>query len=176
VLANEDSMLQRGPPSADPRWRFLRKDEHLRWQGFIAGYTAQDAELATQRWPVARRIVSIMHEAGVPIMTGTDSPMPGVYPGYSLHDEMAMLVESGLTAREALRSATLAPAQFLGIAAVSGLVATGKRADLVLLDANPLVDIANTRRIAAVVFNGRYLPRTELDREMAVLAARNAGH
>jgi imidazolonepropionase-like amidohydrolase len=162
ALANEDAM-QDLPPRADSRWRLLRADEHARWENFLAGYTAQDAALAKQRWPVARRIVSAMHRAGVAIMTGTDSPMPGVYPGYALHDEMAMLVESGLTPREALRSATIVPAQFLGISATSGSVAVGKRADLVLLDADPTRDIRNTRRINSVLIDGRLLRRADLD-------------
>jgi imidazolonepropionase-like amidohydrolase len=163
VLANEDSMQQHLPPSADSRWRLLRTDEHTRWENFLAGYTAQDAALAKQRWPVAGRIVSAMHQAGVPIMAGTDSPMPGVYPGFALHEEMAMLVESGLTPREALRAATFAPAQFLGIANKSGSIAVGKRADLVLLDADPTKDIRNTRRINAVLIDGRLLRRADLD-------------
>jgi imidazolonepropionase-like amidohydrolase len=162
VLANEDSMPEGGPPSADPRWRFLRADEHTRWESFLAGYTAADAALAKRRWPVARRIVSAMHQAGVPIMAGTDSPMPGVYPGYALHEELALLCEAGLSAREALRSATLAPAEFLGIAADAGSVAVGKRADLVLLDADPSKDIRNTRRINAVLLDGRLLRRDSL--------------
>jgi imidazolonepropionase-like amidohydrolase len=67
------------------------------------------------------------------------------------------------------------PAQWLGTLPDRGTVETGKRADLVLLDANPLEAITNTRRITAVIFNGRYLPRAELDRQMAALAARNPG-
>lgn len=162
VLANEDA-LDRGSMSADPRWRYLRADERTRWQKFLAGYTAQDAALAQQRWPVAHRIVAAMHAAGVRILAGTDSPMPGVYPGFSLHEEMALLVESGLTPREALRSATLAPAEFLGIATTSGSIAAGKRADLVLLDADPTKDIRNSRRINAVLLDGRLLRRADLD-------------
>ena len=104
-----------------------------------------------------------MHKAGVAVMAGTDSPMPGVYPGFALHDEMALLVEAGLTPREALRSATFGPAQFLGIANTSGSVAVGKRADLVLLDADPTKDIRNTRRINAVLIDGRLLRRADLD-------------
>ena len=163
VLANEDSMREHAPPSDDERWRLLRADEHARWGNFLSGYTAQDAALAKRRWPVARQIVSAMHRAGVPIMAGTDSPMPGVYPGFALHDEMTMLVEAGLTPREALRSATFLPAQFLGIANTSGSVAVGKRADLVLLDADPTKDIRNTRRINALLIDGRLLRRVDLD-------------
>ena len=163
VLANEDAMYDNAPPSSDPRWPLLRADEHPRWEQFLAAYTAQDAALAKRRWPVARQIVSAMHKAGVPIMTGTDAPMPGVYPGFALHDEMAMLVEAGLTPREALRAATFAPAQFLGIASTSGSIEVGKRADLVLLEADPTQDIRNTRRINAVLLDGRLLRRADLD-------------
>jgi imidazolonepropionase-like amidohydrolase len=89
--------------------------------------------------------------------------MPGVYPGFALHEEMELLVESGLTPREALYSATLEPARFLGIADTSGSVAVGKRADLVLLDADPTTDIHNARRINAVLLGGRLLRRADLD-------------
>lgn len=163
VLADEDLLGKDGPPSTDPRWRYLRPDERARWQRFLDGYTAQDAELARRRWPVAREIVSAMHEAGVVIMAGTDSPMPGVYPGFALHEELELLVAAGLTSAEALRSATLEPARFLGIADKSGSVAVGKRADLLLLDADPIKDVRNTRRIHAVLLDGRLLRRTDLD-------------
>ena len=163
VLGNEDSMREHGPPSADPRWRFLRADERPRWERFLAGYTANDAALAKQRWPVARKIIAAMRQAGVPILTGTDGPMPGVYPGFSLHEEMAMLVDAGLTPRAALRAATFEPARFLGIAGAAGSVDVGMRADLVLLDADPTKDIRNTTRINAVILDGRLLRRADLD-------------
>ena len=175
VLADEDALAARGPPSADPRWRYLRADEHARWEQFLAGYTAQDAVLAKQRWPVARKIVSAMHQAHVPIMTGTDAPMPGVYPGFSLHEEMSMLVDSGLTPSDALRSATLVPAKFLGIAGAAGTVEVGMRGDLVLLDADPTKDIRNTRLINAVLFDGRLLRRTDLDALLEGAAEKGAG-
>jgi imidazolonepropionase-like amidohydrolase len=163
VLAHEDSIRTGGSPSDDPRWRYLRADERARWTRLLARGTSQDAALAKQRWLVSRRIVSAFHRAGVPFLTGTDTPMPKVYPGFSLHEEMALLVGSGLTPRQALRSATLGPAEFLGIAAATGSVAVGKRADLVLLDADPTKNIHNTRRINAVLLDGRLLRRTTLD-------------
>jgi imidazolonepropionase-like amidohydrolase len=163
VLANEDTLHENGPPNLDPRWRYLRADEHPRWEEFLAGYSAQDASLAKQRWPVARKIVLAMHQAHVPIMTGTDAPMPGVYPGFSLHEEMSMLVDAGMTPSDALRSATLVPARFLGIAGAAGTVEVGMRADLLLLDADPTRDIRNTRRINAVLLDGRLLRRADLD-------------
>ena len=107
--------------------------------------------------------MALFRRAGVPMMTGTDAPMPEVYPGFSLQDELARFVEAGYTPREALRAATLAPARFLGQEATSGSIAPGKRADLVLLTADPARDVRNTRRIDAVVLGGRLLRRAELD-------------
>lgn len=150
-------------PSNDPRWRLLRADEQARWERIFASPSAQNHALEKQRLDVALRIVSAMNKADVPIMAGTDTPMPNVYPGYSLHEELELLVESGLSPREALRAATLTPAVFLGIAADSGSVAVGRRADLVLLDADPTQDIRNTRRIDAVLIDGRLLRRVALD-------------
>jgi imidazolonepropionase-like amidohydrolase len=163
VLADEDAMQTHGAAEDDPRWRYLRADEQARWRQFLAGYTAQDAATAKLRWPVARHIVAAMHRAGVRIMTGTDAPMPGVYPGFSLHEEMALLVGAGFAPIAALRAATFAPAEFLGIAGVAGSVEVGMRADLVLLDADPAKDIRNTQRIHAVVLDGRLLRRDALD-------------
>ena len=105
-----------------------------------------------------------MHRAGVPFLAGTDTA-PGVYvmPGFSLHDELANFVEAGFTPMEALQTAISNPAKFLGAQAMFGSVETGKVADLVLLSANPLQDIRNTRKINAVVANGRLFDRAALD-------------
>jgi imidazolonepropionase-like amidohydrolase len=108
-----------------------------------------------------------INHAGVPILAGTDCPNPYVYPGFSLHDELGLLVHAGLTPAEALRTATINPARFLGLTDSLGVVATGKVADLVLLDGNPLQDIANTKRIRAVIQGGRLLDRSTLDRLLA---------
>jgi imidazolonepropionase-like amidohydrolase len=106
-----------------------------------------------------------MFRAGVPFMAGTDTAAGvHVFPGFSLHEELALFVRAGLTPLQALQTATRNPAQFLGRLADMGTVEKGKVADLVLLDANPLADIANTRRIRAVVLAGRYFGRTDLDR------------
>jgi len=101
--------------------------------------------------------------AGVPLLAGTDAGALFTYPGSSLHDELVQLVRAGLTPAAALRAATLDPARFLGAADSMGTVAAGKVADLVLLDADPLADIRNTQRIAAVVLRGRRLDRAALD-------------
>jgi imidazolonepropionase-like amidohydrolase len=96
-----------------------------------------------------------LKEAGVKLLAGTDMPQAFVYPGFSLHQELELLVRSGLTPLEALRTATYNPADFLSALDSLGTVAQGKLADLLLLDANPLTDIRNTRRIAVVIANGR---------------------
>jgi len=105
------------------------------------------------------RQVATMRRAGVHVLTGTDAPLRNSPPGFGLHEELTMLVRGGMSPFDALRSATWEPASYLGMLDSLGTVATGKVADLVLLDANPLVDIRNTRRIAAVIVNGRVLPR-----------------
>ena len=106
-----------------------------------------------------------MYRAGVPLMAGTDTAAGvHIFPGFSLHDELGWFVLAGLTPMQALQTATRNPAQFMGRLSDMGTVERGKLADLVLLDANPLEDIANTKRIRAVVLAGRYFGRAALDR------------
>jgi imidazolonepropionase-like amidohydrolase len=102
----------------------------------------------------ASRHVAQAHQAGVRLMAGTDTPDTFVFPGSSLHDELQMLVDAGLSPAEALRTATVAAAEFAGARARHGTVGAGQAADLVLLEGNPLEDIANTRRITGVFLAG----------------------
>lgn len=105
-----------------------------------------------------------LKDAGVRLLAGTDTPQPFVYPGFSLHDELGLLVKTGLTPLEALQTATINPPEFFGMQGALGTVEKGMTADLVLLDANPLTDIANTRRISAVIANGRLFDRAALNK------------
>jgi hypothetical protein len=116
-----------------------------------------------------------MHRAGVPFLAGTDSA-PGIYiiPGFSLHDELANFVEAGFTPMEALQTATSNAARFLGRDDL-GAVKPDGLADLVLLGANPLNDIQNTKKINAVVVNGSFLDRNALDRMLAQVEASAKG-
>ncbi len=149
----------------DPHWRYLRGDEQTRWERvFKEGYPTSGDTLAALRWDVSRQIVRTLHGAGVRILAGTDAPMPQVYPGFSLHKELELLVEAGLTRADGLRSATIWPAEFLGLSDTLGSITTGKRADLVLLEGNPLSDISQTQRIRAVILDGRLFERADLDR------------
>lgn len=101
--------------------------------------------------------------AGVKVLVGADAGDSFVFPGSSVHDEMAELVKVGLTPAQAPATATVRSAEFLGLGSEYGTVAAGRRTDLVLLAGNPLTDIGNTRRIDAVLFGGRVLPRCALD-------------
>ena len=115
------------------------------------------------------RQVAAMQRAGVHILTGTDAPLRNSPPGFGLHEEMALMVRGGMSPLEVLRAATIEPARYFGMLDSAGTVEPGKLADLVLLDADPLRDIANTRRIAAVVANGRLF--TPEDRARLLRAA-----
>jgi imidazolonepropionase-like amidohydrolase len=109
-------------------------------------------------------IVRKLRAANVPFLAGTDTPAGvDVIPGFSLHAELQRLVDAGFTPFEALQTATINPARFLGKTADLGTVAKGKIADLVLLDSDPTQDIGNTRKIAGVILNGRYFSRQDLD-------------
>lgn len=173
VIPHMEAGRPRAAPDVDPRWRYLRADERVRWRRGLADLDAKADAQAEKRWLVSRRIVSALHDAGVAILAGTDAPMPYIYPGFALHEELALLVESGLTPSEALNAATLAPARFFGLDATTGSVDVGKAADLVLLDADPLLDIRNTRRIDAVLLGERLLRRADLDALLESIADAN---
>src|SRR6185369_15654015 len=117
-----------------------------------------------KRWEMRSQIVGMMHRAGVQLIAGTDMGAVYVIPGFSIHDELQLMVEAGLSPLTVLQSATINPARFLGKEKELGTIEKGKLADLVLLEANPLENIKNTRRIAAVIVNGRYLPKESLQR------------
>jgi imidazolonepropionase-like amidohydrolase len=118
------------------------------------------------------KLMREMRESGVRIMAGSDVAVLNIFPGASLHEELRLFVDSlGMTPMEALTSATRKPAEWLGLADSVGTIASGKVADLVLLDADPLADIRNTRRIAAVVLRGRLYQRTQLDALLADVKA-----
>ena len=123
------------------------------WMRRAAGLSPSDSMVVRSYFSFDR--TRDLRDAGVKLLAGTDTPQAFIYPGFSLHDELALLVRSGLTPLEALRAATYNPAEYFGALDSLGTVSKGKLADLVLLDANPLVDIRNTRRISAVIANGR---------------------
>ncbi len=153
-------------PVTDPRVAkymspALRADYEARLKGATA---AAGDPLRKQLADADIRMVREMNRAGVKMLAGTDT----LSFGFDLHDELVLLVKAGLTPMQALQTATLNAAEFLGQAGSLGTVTPGKIADVVLLDANPLEAIENIRRIRAVVTDGRLLDRAALD---AMLAA-----
>ena len=125
---------------------------------------------AVAKWYLAQfqndmKLARAMHTAGVQMMAGSDSLDPFNFPGPSLHEELKLLTEVGFTPRQALQAATSKPAEFLNGTGEGGWgsIQPGRNADLVLLEADPLTDIANTKKIAAVILRGNLLTRGDLD-------------
>jgi hypothetical protein len=151
----------------DGRLRYIPRPMLQRWSERISNRNGSDNGTAKRLFQKELEIVGAMQKAGVPILAGTDTGNPFCFPGFSLHDELALLVISGLTPIEALRAATLNPAKFLGLDQTLGTIEQGKIADLVLLAANPLADIRNTQRINAMVSNGQLFDRQDLDKMLS---------
>jgi imidazolonepropionase-like amidohydrolase len=128
------------------------------------GYGGDDLTVRKRFVSKELEVVHMLHEHGVEFLAGTDTPA-GVYvfPGFSLHEELQRFLAAGFTPLEALQTATLNPARFFGLEGRLGTIEAGKLADVVLLNANPLEDMANTQKISAVVANGHYFSRKGLD-------------
>lgn len=151
---------ERWDPSGNPRFRDRSPDDIAR-------------RLAVFKKEL--EVVGAMHRAGVDILAGTDALNPYCFPGFSMHDELALLVEAGLSPFEALRTATVNPARFLGREKEFGTVEIGKYADLLLLDANPLENIRNTQKINTVILNGVLFDKERLNGLLARAEAMTRG-
>jgi len=137
------------------RWHDRIEPQLRRWNG-------GQYQLARGIFSADQRVVGGMFRAGVPMMAGTDAMNPYCFPGFSLHDELRLMVESGLTPLAALQAATVNPAKFMGRSAELGTVEPGRIANLVLLGADPLADIHNTAEIRAVWLEGAYFDEPSL--------------
>jgi imidazolonepropionase-like amidohydrolase len=154
ILLNDLQAYADHPDNAVVPARLLRH-----WNGYKARSNLLPGTLAARRGEFGKyqQLTGILHRAGVPLLAGTDTPEPFVPPGFSMHQELELLVQSGLSPAEALRCATLHNARALGQADRLGTIEPGKLADLVLLNANPLESIANTRAISMVFRGGLVL-------------------
>jgi imidazolonepropionase-like amidohydrolase len=151
-----DSLLKYISPADQQRWRNQMKQRDA----------LSPADIKKTNHQKRLEIVGLMQRTGVKLLAGTDILNPYVIPGFSLHEELESFVKAGLSPAEALRTATINPAIFLKATDSLGTIEKGKIADLVLLNANPLKNISNTRRIEAVIINGRLLQRRDLDTMM----------
>jgi imidazolonepropionase-like amidohydrolase len=167
LLRNDAFPTPESDPSRDPRRKYIPMQVLANWQKGAKdrdkGASPQEFSLRASLMEASLRIVGKMNAAGVPIMAGTDTTAPFVFPGSSLHEELALLVQAGLTPMQALQAATKLPAEFLGKLQTQGTIEEGKFADLLLLEANPLADIHNTQKIDAVIRRGKLLDRGFLD-------------
>jgi imidazolonepropionase-like amidohydrolase len=130
---------------------------------------AYDPAIAAWAIDIRRRLILALHRAGAGLLLGADAPQVFNVPGFAIHRELEYIVAAGLTPYEALRTGTVNPAEFFGQEHVFGTVEIGREADLLLLDANPLDDIGNARRIHGVMLRGRWLSREDLDDILAGL-------
>ena len=140
--------------------------------------STSDAAASARYLALRRTLIKALADSGARLLMGTDSPQMFNVPGFSLHHEIALMQEAGLTPWQVLESGTRNVAEYaakdLGLDGKFGTVAPGNRADLILLDANPLADARNVSKRAGVMVRGRWLPASELDRMLADIVSRNA--
>ena len=167
LLRNDAFPTLENDPPRDSRRKYIPLQVLTNWEKGTKdrdkGATAEEFALRSRLMQASLRIVGKMNGAGVPVMAGTDTTAPYVFPGSSLHEELALLVQAGLTPMQVLQAATKRPAEFLGKLQTQGTIEKGKIADLLLLDGNPLEDIHNTEKIRAVILRGKLLDRQFLD-------------
>jgi imidazolonepropionase-like amidohydrolase len=169
TLLHAEATLGEPALAADPRLRFMPAWVRNLWSSDqrLKSITPESQAQAKRFFDKRLALVGEMHRAGVGILAGSDVLNPYCFPGFSLHDELEWLVKAGLSPLAALQVATRNPAVFLERTKDFGAVEKGKIADLVLLDADPVQDIRNTRRISAVIANGKMFARKDLDRMLA---------
>ena len=155
---------------ADPRLRYVPEPQVRAWNP-ANDFRSRDRAGSEEEWLAAQharndaylRVVGILYAAGAPLLLGTDTPNPFVVQGFSIHRELASLVEAGLSPYAALRTGTSEAARFLGESAIWGTIEVGKRADLLLVDANPLDDVGAVRSPRSVFVNSFEFSRSDLD-------------
>jgi hypothetical protein len=168
VVVRERAWVQEHDTRRDPYFRYATATYRRRWDPRSDGFSmknmsSEDFASLKELYAGLLRIVGGMERAGVPLLAGSDVLDPFVYPGFGLHEELSALVDAGLSPRAAIAAATTGPARFFQATDSLGSIAVGQLADLVLLDADPLIDVRNASRIRAVVVNGQLLTRNDLD-------------
>ena len=175
VMRKRSAFISTSELVGNPHLRYIDQSIRKSWPDPSKGeaaYSADQQFLLRKEYERLFTLVHDMDQAGVPLLAGTDSGDAYTVPGFDLHDELELLVKAGLTPLRALRTATVEPARLIRQEETLGVVRAQRFADLVLLDANPLTDIRNTRKIAAVVVNGQYLSKSDLAGMLQNAAAR----
>jgi imidazolonepropionase-like amidohydrolase len=144
------------------------------WWNSDTGYTDDDWAAKRLGDAVRAKITKALHDTGARLLVGTDSPHPFVMPGFSVHDELSNFVSVGMSPYEALKAATVDAAEFMGVPGGFGVIKPGARADLILLEGNPLEDVKNASRIAGVMVRGHWLSREALHRGLHAMPPRSA--
>jgi imidazolonepropionase-like amidohydrolase len=160
---------------ARPELRYVADNFIRQWPATttqLRGDPTATADTRRRYLDLRRRILRAMHDGGVGIVLGSDAPQLWNAPGFSLVHELRSYVAAGLTPYQALATGTRNVAVFLGNLEEAGTLEVGKRADLILLEGNPLSDISNISRRAGVMVGGWWLSRAEIDRRLAALAFR----
>ncbi|WP_407353974.1 amidohydrolase family protein [Luteimonas sp. R10] len=160
-----------------PEMRYMPQEVRDGWVRAKHEFAARDdfqPQAARRLVEVRRQLTKALHDGGAPIALGSDAPQFFNVPGFSIHHEMAMMVAAGLTPYEVLVTGTRNPALYFGTPDAFGTVAPGRRADLILLQANPLDDIGNVRKRAGVMVRGRWLPEDEIQARLEAIAPREA--
>ncbi|HEX2217865.1 MAG TPA: amidohydrolase family protein [Gemmatimonadales bacterium] len=155
-----------------PEMRYVSPETRAEWAEVKEGMlteTGSTPESARRVMEMRRRLIKALHAAGAGLLLGSDAPQIYNVPGFSTHRELEALVAAGLTPYQALETGTRNIARYFGTERETGTIERGKRADLILLDADPLADIRNTTRRAGVVVRGRWLPQAEIERRLAEL-------
>lgn len=171
VVRRAEAYAEQNARGDDPRARFVTPERWTRWVTGAQRLAERDSATRMNFYLKGLELTKQAHRAGVRVLVGTDAGVPFVFKGWSLHEEMEELVRAGLPTAAVLKAATLDAAEFLGKTTDFGTVEAGKMADLILLEANPVMDVRNTQRIHGVLLQGRYFDRGALDKLLAKASA-----
>jgi imidazolonepropionase-like amidohydrolase len=153
--------------------RYVSRETLTKWaetKNSLLRETGSSPQSARRVMDVRRKLIKALHAARAGLLLGSDAPQIYNVPGFSTHRELESLVAAGLTPYQALETGTRNVAVFFGTLAKTGTIEVGKQADLILLEANPLIDVVNTTKQSGVMLRGKWLPKSQIDTRLAAIA------